>query len=131
MLSQLLSVLNFILGRTDRWRAESQEQRARVAAYLNAVSDCLAGVAAEIRAERTPHAGCAELAEYARSVPEVVARVLGEEAPDLQRRLRGAAHSRAAAVGAPEDLQFVRQQAGVSEEIAGKVRALAVLLAVG
>jgi hypothetical protein len=76
MLPLLLGVLNLVLGRADRWHDTSAEQRARVAAYLNAVSDCLTRMAADLRARRVPHAACSELSHYARQLPEAVEREL-------------------------------------------------------
>ncbi len=129
MLSQILGLANFILGRADRWRDKSREERMRVAAYLQSLSDCLARIAAELRTNHEPHAGCAELAHYARKLPDTVERELGENAAALLDNLRAAASSRAAAMNPKADLDFARQQMAVIEETAGSIKALAVSLA--
>src|SRR5262245_24851402 len=103
MFPQILGLLNFVLGRADRWRDKSLEQRTRVAAFLNAVSDCLTRVAADLRADRVPHSACSELAYYARQLPDTVRQELGEEAADLYAALQEAAYSRVAALKRAED----------------------------
>jgi hypothetical protein len=131
MLPQILGLLNFVLGRADRWRDKGLEQRTRVAGFLNGVSDCLTRVAADLRANRVPHSACSELAHYARQIPETVEQELGKEAADLRAALREAASSRRGALERADDLEYARNQTAVIEEIAGKVKALAVLLSVG
>jgi hypothetical protein len=131
MLPQILGLLSFVLGRADRWRDKSVEQRTRVAAFLNAVSDCLARIATDLRADRVPHSACSELAHYARQLPEAVERELGEEAADLLAALREAAYSRMAALKRADDLEYARKQMAAIEETVGKVKALAVSLSVG
>jgi hypothetical protein len=131
MLPQILGLLNFVLGRADRWRDRSVEQRTRVAAFLNAASDCLARIASDLRADRVPHSPCSELAHYARQLPETVERELGAEAADLLAALQAAAYSRTAALKRAEDMEYARKQMAVIEETAGKVKALAVSLSVG
>jgi hypothetical protein len=130
MLPQILGLLNFVLGRADRWRDKSLEQRTRVAGFLNAVSECLSRIAADLRADRVPHAACSELARYARQLPETVQQELGKEATDLLVSLQEAAYSRMAALKRVEDLEYAREQMAVIEETAGKVKALAVILSV-
>jgi hypothetical protein len=131
MLSQILSLMNLLLGRADYWRDKSQEQRARVAAYLQSVSDCLTQIAAELRAGRTPHSGCAELAHYAQELPPSVEELLAWEAHTVLRGLKLAAASRHAAMHAKDDASNAHKDLAAIEETAGKVRALAVTLAVG
>jgi hypothetical protein len=131
MTQVIVGVLNFVLGRTDRWRDQTQEQRLLVAAYLESLSDCLLRVAADLRADRVPHAACEELRHYARQLPDTVRREMGEAAPELLESLRGAVQSRGAAVKHAEDLDLVRGEAASIEETAGRIKALAVSLKVG
>src|SRR5262245_121453 len=70
MLPLIMGLLNVVLGRADRWRDKSVEQRTRVAAFLYAVSDCLTRIATDLRADRVPHSACSELAHYALQLPE-------------------------------------------------------------
>src|SRR5438045_3578909 len=123
--------MNLVLGRADRWRDKDAEQRVRVAAFLQAVSDCLGRVAADLRADRVPHSACAELARYALQLPDVVSQELGGDASRLLGDLQGAALSRRAALDRADDLKFARSHMAAIEETAGQVKALAVLLAVG
>ena len=131
MLTQILSLMNFILGRADRWRDKNQEQRARVAAYLNSVSDCLARVAAELRAGQESHGGCAELAHYAAAIPDSVKQELEGEAASLARELERAVFSRLAVKDRKIDASIARDNLKAIEETAGKIKALAVSLAAG
>jgi hypothetical protein len=131
MLSQILNLMNFVLGRADRWREKSAEQRALVAAYLHGVSDCLTRIAADLRAGREPHSGCGELAHYARELPKSVQEELAGEATELLLNLRQAANSRAAAMHAKFDAKLAHQNLAVIEETAGNIKGLAVSLAVG
>ena len=129
MLQQILGLMSFILGRADRLRDRDLDQRTRVAQYLRSVSDCLARVAAELRAQRVPHAACAELSQYAQQLPASVEQLLGEDA-NLQEKLRAAAYSRMVGLQRPGDLEFAQQHIAVIEETAGTVKALAETLAV-
>jgi hypothetical protein len=129
MLQQILGLMNFLLGRADRLRDRDLEQRTRVAQYLRSVSDCLARVATELRAQRVPYSACAELAQYARQLPPSVEQLLGEDV-DLLSKLQSAAHSRMAGLQRPGELEFARQHIAVIEETAGTVKALAETLAV-
>jgi hypothetical protein len=128
MLPQVLGLVNFVLGRADRWRDKSVEKRTRVASFLNSVSDCLTRIASDLRADREPHSACSELAYYARRLPETVKEELGNEAKDLLMALDEATHSRLAALKQADDLEYARKQMAVIEEAAGKVKALAVSL---
>jgi len=131
MLPQILGVLNFVLGRADRWRDKGVEQRTRVATFLHGVSDCLTRIAADLRADRVPHSACSELGLYARQLPEAVKRELGEEAAEVLAALQEAAYSRMAALKQGDDLEYARKQMASIEETAGKVKALAVSLSAG
>ncbi len=130
-MTHILGLLNFILARGDRWRDKGAEQRAKVAAYLSAVSDCLTRVSAGIREGGVPFSACSELAHYARALPESVERALGVEAGELLHGLQGASSSRRVAIELAEQEEQVRGQLAAIEEAAGKVKAMAVSLAAG
>jgi hypothetical protein len=122
----ILELLKVILGRADRWRDKTVEERVRVAGYLQTVSECLEKVATELRAEHSPHAGCAELAHYACQLPASVEHELGDEAESLLKDLRRAEWSRRGTLENTKDLELARREIAMIEEIAGRVKALSV-----
>ena len=129
MFTQFLGLLNLILARGDRWRDKGAEQRARVAAYLNAVSDCLTRISAALREGNVPFSACSELARYARDLPESVREALGEEGEGLLSELRYASGSRQLAVELGGGAEEAKKHVASIEEAAGKVKAMAVSLA--
>ena len=85
----ILGVSKDLLARGDLLGTAPRDRRDRVAAFLDAVGQCVADVAESLKARQVPHAECAEIERYANDLPDVLKDELGSrEADELGRRLR-------------------------------------------
>ena len=105
-----------------------------MAELFESISECLEAVAAEIRAGGVPHGRCGELAQYAESLPELVAVELGQtRAEELGETLFSAYNVESVAIGlqgvadAEEKAPYLAQLDAAS----GKFRGLANLVRAG
>ena len=68
----ILDVASALFGmRKDLAEADKQKQE-EMATYFKAVSECLAATYDKLLEDEVPHGRCAELLQYARSLPRVV-----------------------------------------------------------
>ena len=128
ILGPIVELVDLILGRVDRWRDKSAEQRKKVATYLQAVSECLAKVAHDLRTEHRAYSACVELAHYALKLPDAVQSELGEEGGKLLEQLKKASHDREALVKGVDVSDEAQRKLALMEEMAGRIKATAVLL---
>jgi hypothetical protein len=128
IMAPLLGLVNFILGRADRWREKNAEQRTKVATYLQAISECLGNVAADLRTNQRAYSACGELAHYALGLPDAVQNELGEEGSRLLKELQRAAYDRGALLKGVDDSDEAQRKLAVMEETAGRIKAMSVAL---
>jgi hypothetical protein len=75
-----------------QFRAADPARRREVAAYFQNIGDCLSAVYDSLNRGEVPHGRCAEMADYAKRLPDVVADDIGEDEADELSQLLQAAH---------------------------------------
>lgn len=130
----ILDVARSLLGMSDQLRSANRQRRGDMAVLFESISDCLVAVSTEIRTGGVPHGRCAELAQYAESLPGLVADELGvQQANDLGATLYSAYNVESVAIGLQEVADAHQKEPYLAqlEEASGKFRALANLVRAG
>lgn len=130
----ILDVAKSLLGLSDQLRNADRQRRGDMAELFGSISECLDAVSSEIRAGGVPHGRCGELAQYALSLPDLVAPELGDDrARELGQTLFSAYNVESVAMGLQQvaDEREKDPYLAQLDEASGKFRALSNLVRVG
>ena len=72
IIKEIIDVANALFGFKDIFAKGKKQKRDEMADYFQAVSVCLAATYEKLAVNVVPHGRCAELADYAESLPKVV-----------------------------------------------------------
>jgi TIR domain len=112
-----------------QFRAADPARRREVAAYFKNIGDCLDAVYESLSRGDVPHGRCAEMADYAKRLSDVVADDIGEDEADELSQLLQAAHEVErfyelnSSAEKAEQLPDIAKAAGQFQGLANAVRA--------
>lgn len=130
IIDEILGVARELFGLRDLLSKTRADRRAKVVAFFESVSRCVADVSTSIKNDQVPHGKCAEMEIYAQELPALVEDEVGKDrARALGEKLRAAYEVErllGELPGGPvrdQELAKLDQAAGVFQALANVVRA--------
>ncbi len=88
IIKDIIDVSKALFGLKDSLAKANKQKRDEMADYFQAVSVCLAATYEKLSEDEVPHGRCAELGQYAVSLPKVIEGFIDEDkALELSNRL--------------------------------------------